>query len=511
MNLIATLNAECTALAIVGNVLISGDNDGYIKVWNTESHDLLQSFQGHEGRINSIEANTEIIATAGTDRVIRIWDAVTMFLRYELLGHTSPVNSLSLYGKILYSGSDDKTIRLWTWNDGQFRARLGHNGTKTHCVSTSKKYIVSAGDDSYVRVWSNVPERTGRYITKLKHDMEVLAVDVQQDRIVTGCADNKVRIWDAVSGDLLHTLIGHNDEVLFVKIGRYIFEEWGGFFAMTGGADGSLHIWDIDHGKSVISMLDESGGSVNALALSKTDVLMACGTSNRTIELYTNGGGDEGTEEDVTLIPGYGIVNPNFPLPLAPLDRDLRHVQVDFRGVTVFDIMEASHVNLSEFLENNPDDIAYGLYHNGELKSMMTYPREKLYQESIIDKRFYYECSRENLNQAVKFDMVVHEEPFIQVARDGGYFAANQLRAFFDDPDRPRIFAIDMNNPIRPLKYTTFVDNIRVPDGYLNNKGFKIDTESGDHCQAGSNKMLYDLVIIDNASSNKRHRVGEQS
>ena len=69
---------------------------------------------------------------------------------------------------------------------------------------------------------------------------DIFAVDWSPDgsRLVGGCDDGTVRIWDANTGDLLQTLEGHTAQVWTV--------DWSpdGVRIASGSEDGTIRIWD---------------------------------------------------------------------------------------------------------------------------------------------------------------------------------------------------------------------------------------------------------------------------
>ena len=60
-----------------GNILISGDLDGNVKLWNWKDIELIKSLRGHTARIVDIKFSPDDkqIATASTDGTIQIWES----------------------------------------------------------------------------------------------------------------------------------------------------------------------------------------------------------------------------------------------------------------------------------------------------------------------------------------------------------------------------------------------------------------------------------------------------
>lgn len=73
--------------------------------------------------------------------------------------------------------------------------------------------------------------------------------------LVSGGADFSVRLWDAVSGKLLHTFTGHQNEVRSV---RFSAEDK---FILSGSLDTQLKVWDIQKRREHLSYINLSGSN----------------------------------------------------------------------------------------------------------------------------------------------------------------------------------------------------------------------------------------------------------
>ena len=68
-----------------------------------------------------------------------------------------------------------------------------------------------------------------------------MAVAVAEGRVVSGSADETLRVWDLASGQCLHVLEGHTDEVTAVAVaeGRVV----------SGSRGQTLRVWDLAFGQ----------------------------------------------------------------------------------------------------------------------------------------------------------------------------------------------------------------------------------------------------------------------
>ena len=77
------------------------------------------------------------------------------------------------------------------------------------------------------------------------HQGEVYTVAFSQDstRALSGGADNTVRIWDVESGQELHCLEGHLGGIWSIAFSP------DGRVAASGSGDGSIRLWDVASGE----------------------------------------------------------------------------------------------------------------------------------------------------------------------------------------------------------------------------------------------------------------------
>jgi eukaryotic-like serine/threonine-protein kinase len=104
------------------------------------------------------------------------------------------------------------------------------------------------------------------------HDGDVNGVAFSPDgrQIVSCSADHTLKLWDADSGQELHTLVGHGGTVLaltFSPDGKRIF---------SGGEDSTLRIWNTQT-STIERTIESMYGPIMSLAVSSSGDMVACG------------------------------------------------------------------------------------------------------------------------------------------------------------------------------------------------------------------------------------------
>lgn len=97
--------------------------------------------------------------------------------------------------------------------------------------------------------------------------------------VASGGSDGSVRIWDRVSGRLLHALEGHECWV------RALAAAPDGHWLASGGDDGRVLIWDPAIGR-VLHVLEEHGGRVSALAAAPDGQWLASGGNDGRVRIW---------------------------------------------------------------------------------------------------------------------------------------------------------------------------------------------------------------------------------
>ena len=156
--------------------------------------------------------------------------------------HSNRINTINIYDeKRILTASDDKVICLWDFEKLTEECRfVGHYREVCGITSSCRKELIISGSvDNSIKIWN----RNGRLIKTIEgytNWINGISKAIHNDLVVTVSGDMSVRIWKYPEFDYLFSLTGHTEWVYCCDITE------DGKFAVTGGADGILIVWDLE-------------------------------------------------------------------------------------------------------------------------------------------------------------------------------------------------------------------------------------------------------------------------
>uniref|UniRef100_A0A673MYM4 PH-interacting protein n=1 Tax=Sinocyclocheilus rhinocerous TaxID=307959 RepID=A0A673MYM4_9TELE len=299
-HLLATLRghaAEISDMAVnyENTLLAAGSCDKMIRVWCLQTCAPLAVLEGHAASITSLQfsplcsGNRRFLSSTGADGTICFWqwDARTLkfgqrpskFIERPRPGVQMICSSFSAGGMFLATGSTDHIIRVYYFGDGQPEkiSELESHTDKVDSIQFSHggDRFVSGSRDGTARVWQlqqqdwrsilldMATKLPGKYnpppledkVTKLKVTM--VAWDCNDNTVITAANNLTLKVWNSYTGNLIHVLMGHEDEVFVLE--PHPFDSRVLFSA---GHDGNAIVWDLARGvkiRSYFNMIEGQG------------------------------------------------------------------------------------------------------------------------------------------------------------------------------------------------------------------------------------------------------------
>lgn len=261
-----------------GSMVATGDMSGIIKVWRLDKMDEIWSFEGSDLEWLTWHHSTAVLL-AGTaegdvwmwkipsgdcktmlghgcqttcgkilpdgkqccigyeDGTIKVWDlkqstAVHSFKGGSGVGHAEGVTSLDCHENsvLTISGSVDGTAKLLNMNTGKVlatfsagpvNATIGDtNSVETVALCNSHPFAAVGSLNGALTIW-DISTQTLRHMCQ--HEAGIVRVKWDPSgstNVFTAGLDGCIRLWDARSGQIVTTWVGHRGEILDMAIGR---------------------------------------------------------------------------------------------------------------------------------------------------------------------------------------------------------------------------------------------------------------------------------------------------
>jgi WD40 repeat protein len=269
-------------------VIISGGDDGTIRVWRTaDGTPVGDPLAGHDGAVFAVAAGTlpdrtPVIISGGDDGTIRVWrTADGTPVGEPLAGHDGAVFAVAAGGLpdgtpvIISCGGSSGTVQVWRIADGGPAGKplAGHGGGPVIAVAAGTlpdgtPVIISVGADGTVGV-VRTADGTAVGEPLRGHTTGVIAVAAGTlpdgtPVIISGGDDGTVRVWRTADGTPVinisgggwdgmvrawrttdatavgEPLAGHGGEVVAVAAGTL---PDGTPVIISGGDDGTVRVW----------------------------------------------------------------------------------------------------------------------------------------------------------------------------------------------------------------------------------------------------------------------------
>uniref|UniRef100_A0A4W3ICG2 Pleckstrin homology domain interacting protein n=1 Tax=Callorhinchus milii TaxID=7868 RepID=A0A4W3ICG2_CALMI len=288
--LLATLrghSAEISDMAVnyENTMIAAGSCDKIIRVWCLRTCAPLAVLQGHTASITSLQfspmctGSLRFLSSTGADGTICFWqwdagmfkfsDRPIKFTERPRPGVQMICSSFSAGGMFLATGSTDHIIRVYYFGSGQPEkiSELEFHTDKVDSIqfSNTGDRFVSGSRDGTARIWqfrrqewkmaNSVCNFDEYKVNKLKVTM--VAWDRHDNTVITAVNNLTLKVWSSYTGQLIHVLMGHEDEVFVLE--PHPFDPR---ILFSAGHDGNVIVWDLLRGvkiRSYFNMIEGQG------------------------------------------------------------------------------------------------------------------------------------------------------------------------------------------------------------------------------------------------------------
>ncbi|KAF4316906.1 hypothetical protein BBO99_00008390 [Phytophthora kernoviae] len=202
--------SEIYSLDYVNDLIVSGSGDRKVRVWDARNGQCKKIFGNESGGpsdgVTSVALSPDgrLLAAASLDKVVRIWDTETSQLLDRLEGHSDSVYSIAFSpdGKNVISGSLDRNIMLWdvcAQGRTTTRPRMLFQGHKDFVLSVAYtpdgRWLMSGSKDRSVVFWDPRSSRSVLTLTGYRNSVISVASSPASPYFATGSGDCFAVVW----------------------------------------------------------------------------------------------------------------------------------------------------------------------------------------------------------------------------------------------------------------------------------------------------------------------------
>jgi FOG: WD40 repeat len=273
--------------------IITACSDGICRIWNSSSGELLKELKcGIKGMTGaSLNKDGDKAIASFSNGTAIIWDVATGDVKVTLKGHTSAVNYACFSPNGLYAltASKDSTVGLWNVKTGKFIKTLVQHADNINCAifSTDGKKVITSSEDGSSVVYDFISNASQIVHSDKDHSVEYAefnydgtmiaiitndAVYIKDAKtlklinvlnstsdynghkklitsasfspdgqtIATSSYDHTIKLWNIISGKVIHNYIGHLNNVMDV-----VFSP-DGHYVLSTSTDDEARIWNVD-------------------------------------------------------------------------------------------------------------------------------------------------------------------------------------------------------------------------------------------------------------------------
>ncbi len=237
-----------------GSLIVSGGNDGNVKVWSDDQkpvHQFNHSDQSGNRRVNSVACNKDgsRIVSGGSDGNVKVWEGASQQPVHQFNHSDEWVNSVACNedGSRIVSGGNDGNVKVWEGASQQPVHQFNHSYEWVNSVACNEdgSLIVSGNWEGKVKVWKGASQQPVHQFNHSDHsdhscNRRISSVACNEDgsRIVAGLSDGMVKVWEGASQKPVYQF-NHSSKWGVTSVA------WNedGSRIVSGGYDGTVKVW----------------------------------------------------------------------------------------------------------------------------------------------------------------------------------------------------------------------------------------------------------------------------
>lgn len=295
-------NIRSMSLSSDDRMLASASN-GQLKIWNVRTRSCIRTLECGYALCVAFLPGDKIVVVGNRNGELEVFDIASSTLIQSVKAHDGLISTIHVHpdGKSLATGSADKSAKFFSFEvvqeeiPGTRRTtscfRLVHAQTLKVTdeilslrFSPDSRLIALSLLDYTVKVF--FVDSLKLFLNLYGHKLPVLSMDISYDSklIVTSSADKNVRLWGLDFGDCHKAFFAHQDSIMQVAFVPHN-QDLNGHHFFSASKDRMIKYWDGDKFEQ-IQKLSGHHGEIRALVVSRTGDFIVSTSHDKSIRVW---------------------------------------------------------------------------------------------------------------------------------------------------------------------------------------------------------------------------------
>lgn len=202
--------------------VVTGAYDGAVATFDLDTG-AFRALGYHSHLVNRVVVDTagDRAASCSSDYTVHLWDIASHRRTAILRGHADDVEDFVFVDEHTgVSASRDRRILVWNLATGAIRCVLDSHDKDVLSLACHGGHLYSSGDDKTLRVWDIAEGRLLRTFGPFELETDTCAIDPLHGRVVLGCDDGVIRVFDVRSGESVGDVPAHSSGIKKVAVSK---------------------------------------------------------------------------------------------------------------------------------------------------------------------------------------------------------------------------------------------------------------------------------------------------
>ncbi|KAM7381304.1 hypothetical protein PAMA_012246 [Pampus argenteus] len=174
--------------------------------WSLKTDRCVMVLYGHTSTVNCLDVHADRLVSGAKDCTVKVWSLHTgKHFENVNFKHPSAVQCVKIKTTRVYSSCDRGLIKIWDMENAALLRVINAHRSSVKCLFFDKWHLLSGDCNGQVMAWS-IDCDAKECLMTYSHPKEVKSLTLTYLRVVTGCADGKIRIFNFLTGDCLRDI-----------------------------------------------------------------------------------------------------------------------------------------------------------------------------------------------------------------------------------------------------------------------------------------------------------------